>query len=660
MRLNLLVFGLTLFLQADVNAQTGDDWMLNQRDKDVVGIVEVRVGPKGSSLDSVQPEQGTGTIISAAGHILTAAHLFSDKNYAICASAAGADASKACQIDFFWRGDPAKRFSLTISGGRQADRDYIVLRLPSASDKIGYLGWPFATLARKAVDNEAVYVAGYRGSDVAQLGSANAIDIARGALRADMAAGRCSKAYGISRNATMQTSPGLSGAPTFNRHHRVVGIVLGLACTDGDGGNAQDAPKSRILLVQDMERLCDSPGLTCFFGYDGDIDPTPAGDNTPWYTRLIGGEEVADNYAYGLKIREIAKFQNLLVFCSLLASDAQLVQSVQADADAGGELAIVLDTVWAVCKPGANLINSLSSRQRLQRLANVGYEPAQELAATLVLFELGPRLLSRRSPEDPVEISNSERISLKRAEAYLRSAAAHGWTAAAVMMFDLCRTRVLSCAQKDVDAYLEAAVADGQRDALRMAGMLFLIGKDPVITRRYGVSRQQNIERALALFSQAATPQTGVTKNPGYMFYDNYSAGYLSYFNWGGFYRGKALMPTNPLLALQYMTGCSGQGPGMPQLLEFCTMINEVGRFNNTDDPETKRAAWIMIQQLAQWASPTSSLLVRNLATWRLDGASIDRIDCPLNDELMFVAPAAAPAFKPRTAYCYFANPANK
>ncbi|QNB00190.1 MULTISPECIES: serine protease [unclassified Massilia] len=656
MRSYLLAFGLMLGLPQAVSAQTGDDWMLNQRDKDVIGIVEVRVGAKGSPLDAVDPERGTGTLISAAGHVLTAAHLFTDKSYAVCASAAGADPNKACRIDFYWRGDPANRFSLTISGPRQADRDYIVLGLPSAAEKIGRPGWPFATLARKASDNEPVYAAGYRGSDAVQPGSANTIDTARGVLRADMASGRCSNAYGISRNATMQTSPGLSGAPTFNRLHRVVGIVLGEACAADDGGNAQDAPKSRILLVQDMERLCASPALSCFFGFDGDIDPARADDTTPWYKRLIGGEAVADNYAYGLKIREIAKFQNLLGFCSLLASDAQLVRSVQADAEAGGELAIVFDTVWAVCRPGANLIDSLPSRQRLQRLADAGYEPAQQLAAMLVLFELGPKLASRRSPEDPVQISQSERVSLRRAEAYLRSAAAHEWSAASMTMFDLCRTRVFSCPRRETDAYLDAAVADGQRDALRMAGILFLVGNEPALTRRYGVSRPQNTERALALFGQAATPQTGTTNNPGYMAYDNYSAGYLGYFSWGGMYRGRTLMPTNVLVAQQYNGGCNSNGPAVPPLFEYCTMINEVGRFNNLTDRTMRRAAWSTIQQLAQWA-PIAGPLGKNLATWSPDGSGIDRIDCPLNDELVFAAPTVVPAFRPRTAYCYFANP---
>lgn len=655
MRLYFLALLITLWLPQAVAAQSGDDWALSQRDKDVVGVIEVRVGYKGSSLDTMQPERGTGTIISAVGHVLTAAHLFTDESYAICASTAAADPSKTCQITFLWRGDPANRFALTIASARPADRDYIVLRLPSAADKIGRPGWPVATLARKVSDGEPVYATGYRASDPAQWGSANAIETGRGTLRADMA-GACSNSFGIARNATMQTSPGLSGGPTFNRLHRLVGIVLGEACAADGGSNIQDAPKSRILLVQDMNQLCDSPAYSCFFGYDGDIDAVPAGDTAPWYKRLVGGETVADNYAYGLKIREIAKLTNLLAICPQMASDAQLVQSVQTDADGGGELATVFDTVWAVCKPGANPIDSLASRQRLQRLADVGYEPAQHLAALMVFFELGSKLGSRRSPEDPLIISSTDRALLNRAEALLRSAANHEWTASSMTMFDMCRTRVFTCAAGEAERYLEVALADGQREALRSAGLLFLIGKDPVIARRNGISRDQNFERALALFMQAATPQAGATKNPNVMLYDNLAAGYLAYFYWGNPYRGHTLVSRNPALAQQCGMGCNGAGPAVPQLFEFCGMIDAVGRFNSSSDTTARQAAWSFIQQYTPWALIVGPL-ARNLATWTQDGGGIDRIDCPLNDELLFVAPAATPVFRPRTAYCYFPKP---
>lgn len=455
----------------------------------------------------------------------------------------------------------------------------------------------------------------------------------------------------------MQTSPGLSGGPVFNRLHRLVGIVLGEACASDGGGNVQDAPKSRILLVQDMNRLCESPGWACFFGFDGDIDPAPAGDTSSWFTRLVGGEAMADSYAYDIKIREIGRLSNLLTLCPLMANDAQLVQRVQADADKGGELATVFDTVWAVCKPGANAIDSLPNRQRLQRLADAGYEPAQQLAALIVLFELSAKLGARRNPDDPLEISPSERVSLRRAERFLRSAAGHEWTAAAMTMFDMCRTRVFLCEAKETEHYLEVALADGQRDALRTSGLLFLVGRDPVISHKMGISRDQNFERALALFMQAATPQAGTTKNPNFMLYDNMAAGYLAYFYWGGRYRGQALVSPNPILAQQYGIACNGPGQAVPQLFEFCGMIDAVGRFNNSSDGSVRQTAWAFIQQYAHWAFIVGPL-ARNLATWTQNGTDIDRIDCPLNNELMFIGPATAPTFRSRTAYCYFPKPA--
>lgn len=657
MRTNLFVLILTLCLSQVAGAQSGDEWMLSQRDKDVVGIVEVRVGAIGSPLDRLEPERGTGAIISVSGHVLTAAHLFTDESYAICTSSVAAEPNKVCRIDFLWRGDPANRFTVTIASTRQTDRDYIVLRLPSAVEKIGRPGWPVATLAHQASDGEAVYATGYRASDPAQTGSANMIETARGTLRADMA-GSCSNSYGIARNASMQTSPGLSGGPVFNRLHRLIGIVLGEACAIDGGSNIQDAPKSRILLVQDMNRLCDSPGWTCFFGFDGDIDPAPIGDASPWYTRLVGGELTADNYAYNIKIREIGKIVNLVTICPLMANDAQLVQSVQADTDKGGELATVFDSVWSVCKPGANEIDSLPNRQRLQRLAIAGYEPAQQFAAQLVFFELRAKLGSRRSPEDPLVISSSERVSLRRAESFLRSAAGHEWTAASMTMFDMCRTRVFSCTAKETEDYLEAALADGQHEALRSAGLLFLIGRDSVISPKIGFSRDQNIERALALFTQAATPQAGVTKNPNFMLYDNLAAGYLAYFYWGGQYRGRTLVNANPVLAQQYGMACNSVPQAVPQLFEFCGMIEAIGRFNNSSDRTVRQNAWNFVQQYTSWAL-TVGPLARNLASWTPDGTGIDQIDCPLSDELLFIGPATAPVFKPRTAYCYFPKPAD-
>jgi len=130
-----------------------------------------------------------------------------------------------------------------------------------------------------------------------------------------------------------------------------------------------------------------------------------------------------------------------------------------------------------------------------------------------------------------------------------------------------------------------------------LGGLLFLVGKNRVIARRNGMSGDQIFERALALFMQAATPQAGATKNPSVMLYDNLAAGYLGYFYLGKPYRGHSLVSATPALAQQYGMGCNGAGPAVPQLFEFCGMIDAVGRFNSSSDPTARQAAWSCIQQ---------------------------------------------------------------
>ena len=111
-----LLFSLAALALAQAASAQSDDWVLAQRDKDAIGIVEVRIGSAGLPADDVTPvERGTGAIISGAGHVLTAGHIFSPETYAICSKAVDSDASKSCKISFLWRGDRANRFELTIA-----------------------------------------------------------------------------------------------------------------------------------------------------------------------------------------------------------------------------------------------------------------------------------------------------------------------------------------------------------------------------------------------------------------------------------------------------------------------------------------------------------------------------------------------------------------
>lgn len=652
----LLLALAVLLIAGSAVAQT-DDWALAQRDKDAIGIIEVQIGIAGLQIDNVpaERERGTGVIISGAGHVLTAAHLISPENYTICANALGSASSKQCRISFLWRGDRANRFELAIASDRTVDRDYIVLKLPPASSKIQRPTWPFVTLARRAVDGEAIYITGYPGSDPPQIGAADAIDTIRGSLRGDRAAS-CSNSYGIARVATGVTSPGLSGGPTFNRLHRVVGILLGKACPGDGSGSIEDAPRSRVLLVEDMTRLCQNPGFACFYGHDGDLDATSATEPKPWYKLLVGGEEVADRYVYGWKMREMARLVNFGPLCTQLTSDTQLVQSIQSDADDGAQLAVVYAAFWAVCRPGANSAEAFASRQRAERLAEAGYVPAQYFIAATIMWDLAPKLMVRQSPSDPLTLSASERESVARAEKLYRSAAENYWSAASLALFNLCTTRVVRCRPEEAGRFLDAALAEGQRDAVRVEAVARLIGNTDTAVQRFGFVRQQDTARALALLRQAANPLAGASRNPTIYLYDNWSAGYLAYFYWGGLYRGQALTDLSPMVAQQYGQVCTGGAFGMNPISEFCGMIEQVGRFNAASDASARNMAWSFIQQFVSWALSVGPL-ARNLATWSSDGVGIDRISCELSDDLRYVRPQLRPPFRAGTAYCYFPNP---
>ena len=652
----LVLFVGVLLWAGTARAQGGDDWVLAQRDKDAIGIIEIRIGAAGLPTEDVtaNPERATGVIISGAGHVLTAAHILSAEDYAICARADGGAVARRCRITFLWRGDRANTFELTIASPRLADRDYLVLKLPAAADKINRPTWPLATLARRAADGEAIYATGYPGVDEASAGTSNTIDTFRGSLRADMAES-CSNSYGIARNASVVSAPGLSGGPVFNRLHRVVGIVLGEACVGNSGTVSDDKPRSRVLLVQDLPNLCPNPGFSCFYGYDGDIDAAAAADLTPWYKRLVSGEAVADRLVYGWKLRSVARQTDYRSLCTLMQSDVQLVQTVESDADDGSQLATIYAALWAGCRPGAGPADVVASRERVERLADAGYEPAQYFIAAVLMNELSQKLAARQKISDPLLLSVSEQEKLKRAEALYRLAAPRGWSAASADLFKMCMTRVYDCSSEEMESFLDQALADGQLDALRFSGIAHLIGDSAYAKARYGFTRAYDPERAIALFKQAATPVAGTSKNPNFAVYDNMSAGYLAYFYYGGAYKGKALIPANLVATQGYVPLCLGGGFGANPMSEFCGMIDNVGRFNSVTDPGARAIAWSFIQQYIPWAQ-TVGPLARNLATWSKDGADITRVSCDLDETLQFKAPATPPPFVDGVAYCYFPN----
>ena len=223
-------------------------------------------------------------------------------------------------------------------------------------------------------------------------------------------------------------------------------------------------------------------------------------------------------------------------------------------------------------------------------------------------------------------------------------------------MFNLCSFRVFVCSPEEPGRFLDVALAEGQSDAIRSEAIALLIGDTGDAVHRFGFARHEDTDRALALFQQAATPVAGASRNPMVTLYDNMSAGYLSYFYWGGQYRGRTLVDLNPITAQQYGQGCTGGMTGITPLSEFCGMIDAVGRFNTATDVNTRNTTWSFIQQFVPWA-PVVGPLARNLATWSKDGSGIDRLSCDLSDDLRFSPPPTRPTTREGVAYCYFPKP---
>jgi hypothetical protein len=405
-------------------------------------------------------------------------------------------------------------------------------------------------------------------------------------------------------------------------------------------------------LIQDIPQLCSTSDVECFFGYDGDIEPFDGRNAISWSERLVNGSAVAERLLLGWKMRELSRLVNYMPVCGQLISDSQLVMDVEARSAEGSQLAIVLNAWWQACRLGARPAEVAPSRARAVQLAEAGYEPAQFYEAAMIQMDLAPKFISRKSPDDPLLVSDSDRQEMIRAEKYLRNASSHNWSAASMMLFDWCRTKILACNTHEMDRLLTVAVSEGQRDALRTAAIAHIIGEGGQALQKFGFSRARNFTRSLSYFSQAASPAANASKNTAFLSYDNVSAGYLAYFYWGGRYDGQVVTTPNVILAQQYGQQCLGGSSGPSPLLEFCGMIDAVGRFNRAPDALSRRGIWAFIQQFSGWA-PIAGELARNLATWSQDGSDIRVISCDLNEELSFGPSRATVALGEGMASCY-------
>lgn len=646
-----------------VRAQNSNDFALTDRDRSTVGVV---VAKTYSTLAPDDPDQqkierGTGVIVSGEGHVLTAGHVLRDDIGKVCRGRADAPKDMACQLTFYWKGDVQNAFALEVISAEQPTADFALLRLPRASDKIGSPVWPSATLAERVADNEALAMTGYTGSTGLAAGSANPLELTTGRLlNGAMTTCAGSDAWGLAREMDGKSSPGWSGAPVFNRNHRLAGIVLGRGCTGSEAGSGdiQDKAYSRVLPIGAMTGLCNINGFACYYGVQGDLTLPGSGLPSAWRERLVGGPAAASSLLYGWRVEELANAANFDDLCRLAPGESRHLDRIRSDLDGGVQLAVFYDALVQVCRFGqAGFAGSAAAKQLVDK-ANQGLEPAMVLAAQVAVDGIVRQRPAARYPYNDWNFSDVEKQSLTQSQSWLTQASDHGWQAASYLLFEGCRMKLFACQGLSLESLLQVAASKGQPGALRDQGVYLLAGSagDDLMRKRTGFSLPQDITRGTEQLIRAGQPRYGSNESSGYAIWDQRSSAYLTFFHAGGTYQGQVLVGTDLARTLGYFNQCV---PGMAfqfgnPIHDFCGFAMSLGRFNNYGTFGGDRAkdwqlltAYVPIQQVYY-------PLAQNLKSWSSDGSGIDRIDCPLAIDMTLTAPPVRPKLQPRVAYCFF------
>lgn len=619
------------------------------REREAVGVVVVRL--LDSADEQVHFERGTGVVLTPDGRVLTAAHLFDAEDaYSICTAAAGAPSGRRCLIEFYLRGDTRRLAYAHIASERSATHDYILLQLPDADDAINRPTWPYAFVGQTPPRaSDALFAAGYPGEEALQPGVPSVLSVAPGVMSAGSAQA-CTEGdgWGISNAMSGQTAPGFSGGPVFDARRRVVGLILGPTCST----DLQGVTNTRVLTLASIPNFCAQ--ARCLYGLPGYIAAYDGTNARDWRDRMEGGRAAADEYTYEWRLSALATQMNYYMPCMTFNSP-QLNQRLRADYEAGGELATVLYFVSTTCTPTVLPGQEATQlRDRLFALAEAGYEPALFVASQSLVQRFSSRVAA--SPDANYNFTAQERADVQRAARYIDQAAASGWAASIYMQFEFCRLRLANCTP--TQATLERAAAAGQPDARRELALSLLKGRtNSAAAQRYNFALERDTARSLQLLIENAQPVYGVSTLPA-MFFDNASAGILSYLYGGGrIGGGNQLVTPNLQMALQYEQGCYGGQFDARQLMHVtCLFYGNVARFN-LGGAQGRASSRPMFESMRNEPGGAFAAMAHNIMTWIEASPNTQRISCDYDADLLNNPPAQPPHFESGVAYCYFPHP---
>lgn len=604
------------------------------RERNAIGMIEINITDPGNIV--VETERGSGVIISSDGHVLSAGHIFSEENFKICTAASDARPGFGCRINYFLRGSANRNYRLRIVSPRSTTQDYVVLKLPNASDVIDVRDWPSVFIGDMPRTGTPLFASGYPGEIRPDVGGGNPLAVIAGTLSVTtMSPCAEGEGWGLSRVMTGATSPGQSGGPVFDGRNRLVAIVIGRTCPT----DLQGAEETRILPVSDIRDLCERYG--CKKGFPGYIAPYDGTNGLSWQSRLEGGPEMAGKYIYDWKLSGISRLSPPNALCMTLTPAA--AEKLKTDSEHGGELA----TVYRFSCMANQLGDQYDAVQdRFFELADRGYEPAQFSAAFILMQQLQ---LVIPGPVGPLALENEAQEKLDRASRYLKESADHGWGASAYLWAFNCRVGIVPC--DDPAAALEAAAALGQPTARFELATLLLLGDTDRVREAFGVSFEQDEPRALALLRKNAQPEPAVSSN-GYQLFDNQSAGLLAYLYGGGTVNGNQLVTPNRNQALTYELSCFG---GMFNLANpahlRCALFGHIGLFNSAQSAAQRAQARDLLKGLSGTGG-AEALAAENILTWFEGGSSPNRITCNLG-KMLDLSPPATPSMREAgSAYC--------
>ncbi|MFN7166768.1 MAG: trypsin-like peptidase domain-containing protein [Pannonibacter sp.] len=622
---------------------------LGPRERSAIGIVEISILPPEDEPGPPKREQGTGVIVSSSGDVLTAYHLFDKGRYETCASSANGETGETCEISFYLRGSSLRKYALTLSSGKVEGLDYVLLKLPAPEDVLDEdETWPFLFFGAEPKSQDPLTGAGYardtppgKGPNPVKSFTGNYSPVVSPACDPNDGAGYSTKLLA-------RSEPGNSGGPVLDARGRLVGLVLGRGCETG----SEAAPFTRILPIARIPGLCER--VDCLHGFPGFISKRSPGTSTPWQDRLDGTGAAPQDIEYGVQLSVMSLFPPpTAIACAAFFADMQAYSKARADAESGGELANVLLANYALCSGLVPSQEADAANKRVKDLAEQGYEPAQPLAAWLLMKDKFFGIAPGETVGD--FLSQWERDDLDRAQKYLTEAADGGWASAIYMKAVNCRLKLVDCETTYED--LKAAADLGQLDARREIAVLQLIGEDPASTfvSTIGFSLPKNTQLALQALHRNAAAQGMMSGK--YPYWDPLSAAHLAYLYGGGLHNGEKLVTPNLQQSVAYEGNCySGPLQYQNPLHRACWFFGLVARFNFANTPQVRGIVKANFQQDAG-STDVIGNLTSNIVMWLEHDPSITKIQCELASDFSFKEMDVVTPLPAKTASCYFRPP---